>query len=246
MLRLDEGRDNRKCFASSKIPQRVLNLTTSKTWRKRQVYWPLHPRRLLTRSMRGYLTGKPHGLPGHGLSGPFCSAAIYGKRLHGSTTTLQYNLPPKAPRSARQTQRATQHDAIRVRMVCSFGTSRSSPLASSPHFAYHHLELFASTGASNHFQMSAEARRRVVRRVTQSGALPVSRDAPGYAAVLKLLGVVDSGTPNGDQGRAVNVEPARAGEPALYTTNFKACYCRVSVKTIYASSCIYMLMISLI
>ena len=31
----------------------------------------------------------------------------------------------------------------------------------------------------------------MVRRVTQSGALPVSRDAPGYAAVLGVLGVVD-------------------------------------------------------
>lgn len=40
--------------------------------------------------------------------------------------------------------------------------------------------------------MSPDAKRRVVRRVTQSGALPVSRDAPGYAAVLGVLGVVDS------------------------------------------------------
>lgn len=60
--------------------------------------------------------------------------------------------------------------------------------------------------------MSAEARRRVVRRVTQSGALPVSRDAPGYAAVLDLLGVVDSATPDGDRGQALRKEPMRAGE----------------------------------
>lgn len=61
-------------------------------------------------------------------------------------------------------------------------------------------------------QMSPEARRRVVRRVTQSGALPVSRDAPGYAAVLRLLGVVDAGT-NGDELRAtVNGVDARAGK----------------------------------
>lgn len=37
--------------------------------------------------------------------------------------------------------------------------------------------------------MSAEAKARVIRRVTKSGALPVSRDVPGYAAVLRVLGV---------------------------------------------------------
>lgn len=49
--------------------------------------------------------------------------------------------------------------------------------------------------------MSSGAKRRVVSRVTQSGALPVSRDAPGYAAVLGVLGVVDTcevGTSGGD------------------------------------------------
>lgn len=60
--------------------------------------------------------------------------------------------------------------------------------------------------------MSTEARGRVVRRVTQSGALPVSRDAPGYSAVLRLLGVVGT---NGDEiGPTLNGEAARAGEAA--------------------------------
>lgn len=52
-----------------------------------------------------------------------------------------------------------------------------------------------------------------MRRVTQSGALPVSRDAPGYAAVLRLLGVADAGTNGGDEhGATLNGEAARAGE----------------------------------
>ncbi|CAM9224809.1 unnamed protein product [Hapterophycus canaliculatus] len=59
-------------------------------------------------------------------------------------------------------------------------------------------------------KMSPEAKLRVVRRVTQSGALPVSRDAPGYAAVLNLLGVFDSGTYDNDQGQALREEPTRA------------------------------------
>ncbi|CBJ29425.1 conserved unknown protein [Ectocarpus siliculosus] len=49
-------------------------------------------------------------------------------------------------------------------------------------------------------EMSSEAKRRVVQRVTKSGALPVSRDAPGYSAVLKLLGVTDSSLDCGEQG----------------------------------------------
>lgn len=40
--------------------------------------------------------------------------------------------------------------------------------------------------------MAPEAKLRVVKRVTRSGALPVSRDAPGYTAVLGVLGVVDT------------------------------------------------------
>lgn len=72
-------------------------------------------------------------------------------------------------------------------------------------------------------QMSPEARHRVVRRVTQSGALPVSRDAPGYAAVLKLLGAVDAGT-NGDNfGSASNGEAAMAGETAGVYEEICAC-----------------------
>lgn len=63
-------------------------------------------------------------------------------------------------------------------------------------------------------QMSPEARRRVVRRVTQSGALPVSRDAPGYAAVLRLLGVVGAGTDGDELGTTLIGEAARAGETA--------------------------------
>lgn len=59
--------------------------------------------------------------------------------------------------------------------------------------------------------MSPDAKDRVVRRVTQSGALPVSRDAPGYAAVLRLLGVDGSGEDD-DTESAVNLKAARAGE----------------------------------
>lgn len=58
--------------------------------------------------------------------------------------------------------------------------------------------------------MSPEAKRRVVQRVTQSGALPVSRDSPGYAAVLTLLGVADSDE-NNERRSTVNGEAARAG-----------------------------------
>lgn len=55
--------------------------------------------------------------------------------------------------------------------------------------------------------MSPEAKRRVIQRVTQSGALPVSRDAPGYAVVLAVLGVVDrcEGTGRGGGGRGADV-----------------------------------------
>lgn len=63
-------------------------------------------------------------------------------------------------------------------------------------------------------QMSPEARHRVVRRVTQSGALPVSRDAPGYAAVLRLFGVVDASSNGGELGSTSNGNTARAGETA--------------------------------
>ncbi|CAM9297046.1 unnamed protein product [Ectocarpus sp. 4 AP-2014] len=49
-------------------------------------------------------------------------------------------------------------------------------------------------------EMSPEAKRRVVQRVTKSGALPVSRDAPGYSTVLKVLGVTDSSLNCGEQG----------------------------------------------
>lgn len=52
----------------------------------------------------------------------------------------------------------------------------------------------------------------MVQRVTQSGALPVSRDAPGYAAVLSLLGVGDSDENDGERGPTVNGEAARAGK----------------------------------
>lgn len=67
-------------------------------------------------------------------------------------------------------------------------------------------------------QMSPEAKRRVVRRVTQSGALPVSRDAPGYAAVLGVLGVVDcreEGVAKEEAGVGVGggkEKPSQAGE----------------------------------
>lgn len=60
--------------------------------------------------------------------------------------------------------------------------------------------------------MSPEAKGRVVQRVTQSRALPVSRDSPGYAAVLSLLGVADSDKKNGERGSTVSGEAARAGE----------------------------------
>eukprot|EP00752_Nemacystus_decipiens_P008440 g7544.t1 len=59
-------------------------------------------------------------------------------------------------------------------------------------------------------RMSPEARRRVVRRVTQSGALPVSRDAPGYSAVLRLLGVADSGNNGDERGPTLDGEATRA------------------------------------
>lgn len=57
----------------------------------------------------------------------------------------------------------------------------------------------------------------MVRRVTQSGALPVSRDAPGYAAVLGVLGVVDCCEGAGKEEPGVGVsggkeKPAMAGE----------------------------------
>ena len=57
----------------------------------------------------------------------------------------------------------------------------------------------------------------MVRRVTQSGALPVSRDAPGYAAVLGVLGVVDCCEGVGKEGAVVGVgggkgQSARSGE----------------------------------
>lgn len=73
-------------------------------------------------------------------------------------------------------------------------------------------------------QMSSEAKDRVVRRVTQSGALPVSRDAPGYAAVLKLLGVDGSGEDDETEA-ALNEEAARAGERPQNADSwcFRAC-----------------------
>ena len=49
--------------------------------------------------------------------------------------------------------------------------------------------------------MDKEAQHRVVQRVTQSGALPVSRDAPGYATVLGVLGLCDPGD-SGDKDGA--------------------------------------------
>lgn len=57
----------------------------------------------------------------------------------------------------------------------------------------------------------------MVRRVTQSGALPVSRDAPGYAAVLSVLGVMDCCEGAGKERAGVGVssgkeKSARAGE----------------------------------
>lgn len=63
--------------------------------------------------------------------------------------------------------------------------------------------------------MSPEAKRRVVQRVTKSGALPVSRDAPGYSAVLKLLGVTDSSLDRGEQGANSNGNIGRAGEASI-------------------------------
>lgn len=48
--------------------------------------------------------------------------------------------------------------------------------------------------------MSPEAKRRVIHRVTQSGALPVSRDAPGYTAVLDVLGIINSSEEEGGTG----------------------------------------------
>lgn len=50
------------------------------------------------------------------------------------------------------------------------------------------------------FQMSPEAKRRVIHRVTQSGALPVSRDAPGYTAVLDVLGIANCSEEEGGAG----------------------------------------------
>lgn len=58
----------------------------------------------------------------------------------------------------------------------------------------------------------------MVQRVTQSGALPVSRDSPGYAAVLSLLGVDDSDENSGERGSTVRGEAARAGEATDYVT----------------------------
>jgi len=72
------------------------------------------------------------------------------------------------------------------------------------------------------FQMSPEAKDRVVRRVTRSGALPVSRDAPGYAAVLRLLGVDGSGEDGGEKEPALNGEAARAGGNAR--TGWSLCF----------------------
>lgn len=53
-----------------------------------------------------------------------------------------------------------------------------------------------------------------MRRVAQSGALPVSRDAPGYAAVLRLLGAIDAGTNGHELRSTLTAEAARAGETA--------------------------------
>lgn len=54
----------------------------------------------------------------------------------------------------------------------------------------------------------------MVLRVTQSGALPVSRDAPGYAAVLRVLGVADTCDVGGLDGPILDANggAARAGE----------------------------------
>lgn len=49
------------------------------------------------------------------------------------------------------------------------------------------------------YQMAPEAKSRVIKRVTRSGALPVSRDTPGYAAVLGVLGIADTCTSVGGQ-----------------------------------------------
>ena len=38
-----------------------------------------------------------------------------------------------------------------------------------------------------HQLMDADGQRRVLRRVEMSGALPVSRDTPSYAALLGIL-----------------------------------------------------------
>lgn len=75
--------------------------------------------------------------------------------------------------------------------------------------------------------MPPEAKRRVVRRVTKSGALPVSRDAPGYAAVLGVLGVVDCCEGIGKEGAGVGAgvdateTSARAGESMQSHRNFR-------------------------
>lgn len=63
----------------------------------------------------------------------------------------------------------------------------------------------------------------MVRRVTQSGALPVSRDAPGYSAVLRLLGVADAGPDSDGLGSTLNGEAARAGETAGVCGASRAC-----------------------
>lgn len=63
--------------------------------------------------------------------------------------------------------------------------------------------------------MSVDAKGRVVKRVTQSGALPVSRDSPGYAAVLGVLGLDGDDTWEGDALRGEGPgakEPSRAGK----------------------------------
>lgn len=68
-----------------------------------------------------------------------------------------------------------------------------------------------------HLQMTEESKRRVVRRVTHSGALPLSRDAPGYHAVLGMLGVFGSWGGDGDGGSTLgcNDDAEEAGDSNL-------------------------------
>lgn len=63
--------------------------------------------------------------------------------------------------------------------------------------------------------MTKESKRRVVRRVTHSGALPLSRDAPDYNAVLGMLGVSGSCGGDGSPTLGWNDDVEDAGESNL-------------------------------